>query len=512
MKLMQRLRTRTKVPKSEQGMVMAIALLMGLMLTAASGGLLAKQLMLRRLGAAEGYKQIAEMASSTGFNRILAAMNDVSAGGDISYLWELSQNKNFNNQDSDQREWEASKELIPAKISQPCYPIVDASELSEELQLTEENIIEESNNIEASYRLRSYSYGDTSGTFEIEGYATQAGTQRVLSRDLLTRELSIEEAVSQPSHWGVMAAESMELGDSSIDGDGLTIWLINKDQAAANFSGVSDTGECKEVIAEATDSTNSSALSKLWARADDGNQFPNYSNLFGRHVVHQEELDIDTTRLVPVLRNDQVTEVNGMIQRAVKGGPVTEIRLTSDYLCNGQTEKPCLVMIKNLKLTNDAKLLVDTSKIPVILRLTDSSTSFDLASGSICQGQSLSGEPQCNADAKAERMVIVAPVGNQTGDCQSGESNLILAKGSLPSAVVLMPQGKTQVIEETALTGLLWSNKICAQKGLKLKTNNNDGSSVISGFRTLWGDDKFQFGRTIWRGVRGKAHDRFLRW
>ena len=50
MSLYKHFQKRAENAKGEQGMAMAVAMLMGLMLTAASSGLIAKQLMLRRLG------------------------------------------------------------------------------------------------------------------------------------------------------------------------------------------------------------------------------------------------------------------------------------------------------------------------------------------------------------------------------------------------------------------------------------------------------------------------------
>ena len=75
-----------------------------------------------------------------------------------------------------------------------------------------------------------------------------------------------------------------------------------------------------------------------------------------------------------------------------------------------------------------------------------------------------------------------------------------------------MPKGSTQLSGPATMNGLLWSSSICAEAGLILSSNNADGSSVISGFRQLWADSSFQFGRTAWRGVRGSTHDLFRRW
>ena len=57
-------------------MAVAMALITGFLLLVATSGLVAKQMMSRRAGASEGYKQLAELAAGNGMNRILAALND----------------------------------------------------------------------------------------------------------------------------------------------------------------------------------------------------------------------------------------------------------------------------------------------------------------------------------------------------------------------------------------------------------------------------------------------------
>ena len=49
--------------ESEQGMAMVMALLMGVVLLAGATGLMIRQMMARKLGAAESYSQLAESAA-----------------------------------------------------------------------------------------------------------------------------------------------------------------------------------------------------------------------------------------------------------------------------------------------------------------------------------------------------------------------------------------------------------------------------------------------------------------
>ena len=119
-------------------------------------------------------------------NRLLASMNAVDtseAGVDLTYLWELNQNANFSNSDPNQQQWDLPVASIRPKLNQPCYPMQEPS--SAELGLFGElaggaNLRDDgrASAVQASYRLRSYSNGGTSGTFEIEGYATKPAVIR----------------------------------------------------------------------------------------------------------------------------------------------------------------------------------------------------------------------------------------------------------------------------------------------------------------------------------------------
>jgi len=78
-----------KIPKQEQGLSMLIALMMGMVLMAGVTGLLLRQLMGRKLGAAETYQQMAETAALNGFNRILSELNNDDPSSYRGYLFTL---------------------------------------------------------------------------------------------------------------------------------------------------------------------------------------------------------------------------------------------------------------------------------------------------------------------------------------------------------------------------------------------------------------------------------------
>ena len=64
-----------RVPQQEEGMAMVMALLMGVVLLAGATGLMIRQMMARKLGAAESYSQLAESAALNGLNRIISDLN-----------------------------------------------------------------------------------------------------------------------------------------------------------------------------------------------------------------------------------------------------------------------------------------------------------------------------------------------------------------------------------------------------------------------------------------------------
>ena len=61
--------------QAEEGMALLVAMLMGAVLLAGSSGLMIRQIMARKLGAAESYQQMAESAALSGLNRIIGDLN-----------------------------------------------------------------------------------------------------------------------------------------------------------------------------------------------------------------------------------------------------------------------------------------------------------------------------------------------------------------------------------------------------------------------------------------------------
>ena len=73
----------------EKGFSIVIALMMGMVLMAGVTGLMLRQLMARKLGAAESFQQMAETAAVNGFNRILGEINNNDSNLYKGYLLTL---------------------------------------------------------------------------------------------------------------------------------------------------------------------------------------------------------------------------------------------------------------------------------------------------------------------------------------------------------------------------------------------------------------------------------------
>ena len=251
---------------------------------------------------------------------------------------------------------------------------------------------------------------------------------------------------------------------------------------------------------------------RVWPMASDSSQFPSAS-LFSNSHVHNGQLYIDENLSNPVLSNGTAINLEGSVKRDADN-KVIGITLHSENLCDGKVDKPCVVVVEAIKLQN-ATLSIETgesSAKPVILRLLKADTQFDIGEGSLCKAASSSSVETtlpCDQNAKAERLVIYAPEGDEADACNIGSNNLILNhSNALPAGIVLLPKGKTSIQGSPVMNGLLWSHSICTNTGgITLNTVN-----AIEGFRDLWASKNYNFGRTTWRGVRGKQHDVFRRW
>ena len=247
---------RRKNYSGEEGLALLLALLTGLTLLAGVTGLLARQLMARKLGASESYQQMAEAAAFNGFNRILGELNRNDPDNYRGFLFTLNNQSNTNKPNSGFR-WAQINTTEAEPLEELCtdtsmgLPIHTANEEAtwptghvgagdSETIISLPFIQDETKtqrkdgkqSIQTFYRLRGYSSpgddGQGQGIFTIEGIVKRVGSsdEDSLARTLLTRSLYVNSRVVKPDHWGVLAAKHFDLGPSYISGAGLIIWDV----------------------------------------------------------------------------------------------------------------------------------------------------------------------------------------------------------------------------------------------------------------------------------------------
>ena len=82
--------------KGQQGLTLLMVLMLGTVLTAGVSGLMARQIMSRRLSAKESYQQLAEAAANNGLNRILGRLNNADPAENRGFLVNLDNRENIN--------------------------------------------------------------------------------------------------------------------------------------------------------------------------------------------------------------------------------------------------------------------------------------------------------------------------------------------------------------------------------------------------------------------------------
>ena len=176
-------------PQDEKGLSMVIALMMGMVLIAGVTGLMLRQLMSRKLGAAESYQQMAETAALNGFNRILSELNADEDSAYKGYLFTLNHHGgNIDNSGSSKWQWNASNQdnvplgdLCTNRRQLPeAVPLSSSTGEPPYVKLTEET---------------SSQRNDGKGNIQLQtdlGYTTTATAEKVTKAkvDFKSRELS----------------------------------------------------------------------------------------------------------------------------------------------------------------------------------------------------------------------------------------------------------------------------------------------------------------------------------
>ncbi len=247
-------------PPGEQGIVMVISLLMGVILITGATGLLIRQLTAKKLSASESYQQLAETAASNGFNRILAVLNNASTAEYRGFLF---------TENNVPTTWNWDTVYSKGQYCSGIAGLPDYADAAGEYTspwpasavgyaLNQDNIRKDGKGtVQSSYRLRSYtstfSEGQGTGTFEVEGFVRRKDpedeTDTILARARLTRSLQLESAIARADDWGVVASQMSNVlnnnDDNSItiDGPGRFVWYTTTanttlcSQAYRNVSG-----------------------------------------------------------------------------------------------------------------------------------------------------------------------------------------------------------------------------------------------------------------------------------
>lgn len=511
----------------EQGVALILAVLMSIILLGISTGLLAKQLMTRRNGASESYKQMAETAASNGLNRILAKLNNSNT--DISYLWRLQQN------DQQGLQWNYSNEQLRPMMEQPCTPLLLSQQTAAVLaggDLSHNSNLRDDGSSEAvtmSYRLRSYGVSGNQATFQIEGIASRGNETppAIASRSLLTRMLALKNVIPDADHWAALAASRMELGASTISGPGRTVLLLNKADAGPSFV-PADACSAPQLGAR-VGATNIDMKSKIWPLflnppLDKKSLF---RGIFEQEVAVDQFIpsgstsmqiriwNIDDNRPANSLigcnaivcsRGELETSYKSLDSLYVSNGTIT---LPGSSLCADQQAKPCSLWIEKIKLSGVKKLLIASNQA-VVLRMLRPLESISVVSpSSLCAAKS--GETSCGQEA--EHLAIVADSGDSPSSCAAATQKLSFNGNAIPAALILMPQGTVNVTGSASMRGLIWAHQICATAGLALTTTSADGGNVVDKAKTSWHRiEDLSLGITVTKGMRGTGLDMFRRW
>ena len=259
-----------EAPKTEEGMTIVIALLMGLVLLAGATGLMMRQLIARKLGASESYQQMAESAALNGLNRILSDLNLDNRNQYTGFLLSL-------NNDQGKRGWATpnSEGFQLVELCTPttkhinAYPVGTESESPRIIinsgTMRSDGISNSQGNqkpIQIGYRLRSYNTtannGNGEGTFYVEGIV-QRGTF-VLARALLKRSLYISSNVAGAGDWAVMSGHNLRMNNTTITGPGNIFYLTNLPDA---YSAQQYASSCSDnALLENVSATNSNLAGK----------------------------------------------------------------------------------------------------------------------------------------------------------------------------------------------------------------------------------------------------------
>ena len=554
-----------KVPKKEQGLSMLIALMMGMVLMAGVTGLLLRQLMGRKLGAAESYQQMAETAALNGFNRILSELNNDDNTAYKGYLFTLDHHGgDIDSSGSEKWGWNASnqtdfplRELCTNRGQLPeAVPASSSTEEPPHLVLTESTSNQRDDgkaNIQLQYRLRGYTTTATAsnngageGRFQIEGLVVRDGDdpgKGYLARTLLLRSLYVNSIVAGEGDWAVLAGQTLSLGDTEIldsngaSGEGKVLLNVNSADRYLTANGCLPFNLLEDVGAS---STNDNLENRIVPIFEKGLPTSNLWNLGltqdkannsdkGRVWSFDDTGSLDDCDAIACSRDSDSANAEEREDLEEDGGSV--VRLSASELCKG-TGDDCHIFVEHINLTSTRLLIETSANRPVVLHLEYPGTStvdpsepgitgsINLGSGAQLCGVN-AGSDSCNG--KPEQLIILSAAPKPSGvrSCAASPStdNYVLAfeGDSLPAASVhLLPGIVKTGTNSTSLNGLIWADGICTDAGpFNLITGTGGDSTVVRDLNEQWDWESQNFpgyGQMVTRGIRGTGLDTFRRW
>jgi len=554
-----------KIPKQEKGISMLISLMMGMVLMAGVTGLLLRQLMGRKLGAAESYQQMAETAALNGFNRILSELNNDDNTAYKGYLFTLDHHGgDVDSSGSEKWGWNASnqadfplRELCTNRGQLPeAVPASSSTGEPPHVALTESTSSQRDDgkaNIQLQYRLRGYTTtatasnnGTGEGRFQIEGLVVRDGDdpgKGYLARTLLLRSLYVNSIVAGEGDWAVLAGQTLSLGNTKIldrngaSGDGKVLLNVNSADRYLTANGCLPYNLLEDVGAS---STNDNLENRIVPILEKG--LPT-SNLWNLGLTQDKANNSDKSRVwsfddtgslddcdaIACSRDSDSANAEERDDLEENDGSV--IRLSASELCKG-TGDDCHVFVEHINLTSTRLLIETSANRPVVLHLEYPGTttvapsepgisgSINLGSGAQLCGVD-SGSDACNG--KPEQLIILSAAPKPSGLRSCGVSpstdKYVLAfdGDSLPAASVhLLPGIVKTGSSSTSLNGLIWADGICADAGtFDLITGTSGNSTVVRDLNEQWDWDNQNFpgyGQMVTRGIRGTGLDTFRRW
>ena len=460
--------------KEEKGMVMIMALMIGLILIAGATGLVIRQLMARKIGTFDSYQQMAENAAVNGFNRILGTLN--SPTDEYGYLY-LFNNASIPDPSTgaliDNYQWEATNPVVDeycrntsklpihpedennlywptgrtkgSPVTQTAVPITlnAANSKGEATTLLRKD---GKHGIEPSFRLRSYKLlnfdrtsGKGKGVFEVEGIIKRTspdGNKKQAARFLMTRYLDIFASVDAPKHWAVLAGENFGVnsGRTKIHGDGLVAWITStRPQNCTDTPG--------DISREDSSATSSDPL--IWpmdrglptAVLFQGDQTEDTSpgNSGVRRIWSFDDRDSDVAADRGSCTAIACTrENNGSIYSepslSDNGESTNIIKIKHDEICTNNTNSNvCHLYIEHMQL-NNTKVFIETTGEKggirkIVLHLTLPSNNPDTVGkgGSIILGQN------------SQLCVSTEITNNKTPECNEKPEELVIASSEMNS-------------------------------------------------------------------------------